>query len=231
MVVVSTSLEFYNDIVIFSKTPSLCHPFGNNGFLLNVNLNSFRYEWSDWLTPIGLKKQTKRRFDTVFYIIFQDVNLEANLDNQEVTSMQLTDPKTLLQQHIDGKLWLAPPQFWEISRMSNFTRLEDLKNFSTKRESRGCETWLPVLKSCNNGQYALYPGDDFYPKTPEYEHNVNGEMTSDESVYDIKFKSKNMNRMLQIGLHDYSIQVNIEDPFGHLTPQISPTPSKEKGRK
>ena len=178
-----------------------------------------------------MKEKTQRRFDTLFYITFQDVNLEANPDNQEVTSMQLTDPKTLLQHHIDGKLWLAPPQFWEISRMSNFTRFEDLKNFSAKRESRGCETWLPVLKYCNNGYYSLYPGDDLYPKTPEYDSNLNTEMSSDESVHDVKFKSKNLNRMLQLGLHDYSIQVNIEDPFGHLTPQYSLTLSEEKGRK
>ena len=106
-----------------------------------------------------------------------------------------------------------------------------MKNFSEQRESQGCETWLPVLKYCNDGYYSLYPGDDLYPKTPEYDNNLNTEIGSDESVHDVKFKSENMNRMLQIGLHDYSIQVNIMDPFGHCIPKISPTSSEEKGRK
>ena len=79
----------------------------------------FRYEWSDWLTPIGLKKQTKRRFDTIFYIAFQETMLETSLDNKEITSMQFADPIDIMQRHLNGELWLAPPQFWEISRMIN----------------------------------------------------------------------------------------------------------------
>ena len=196
---------------------------------LNVQIKNSRYEWSDWLTPIGLKKQTRRRFDTIFYITFQDANLEANLDNQEITSMQLSDPKTLLQNHFDGKLWLAPPQFWEISRMSNFTKFEELQNFSAKRECRGCETWLPVLTHCNDGYYSIYPGDDIYPKTPNYnDTNEEVDMNSDESVHDKKFATQNKNRMLQRGLHDYTIQVNIEDPFGHMVPKSFPFPSTEE---
>ena len=180
---------------------------------------------------MGLKEQTRRRFDTLFYIAFQDAKLEAKLDNQEVTSMQFTDPKAVLQSHIDSELWLAPPQFWELSRMSNFTKFDDLKTFSMNRECRGCETWLPVLKPCTDGLFALYPGDNLYPEHPDYEGNQDVDMSGEESVHDSKFCSGNLNRMVQIGLHNYSIHVNIEDPFGHLVPKNAPSPSKIENSK
>ena len=178
----------------------------------------FRYEWSDWLTPLGLK-QNQRRFDTVFYISFQDSIIQAELDNQEVTSMKYTDPISILRDHTDKKLWLAPPQFWEISRISNLTNFDELKDFSVQREIKGCETWLPILKFCTDGHYSIYPGDDLYPENPDFTGEKNYEMTCDKSVNDKMFKNKNLNRMLQLDLQNYSLQVNVTDSFGHFAPR------------
>ena len=154
------------------------------------------------------------------------MKVDASLDNQEITSMQLTDPNTILQNHIEGKLWLAPPQIWEISRMSNFCKFEDLKSFAKERECHGCETWLPVLKLCSDGHYSVYPGDDMYPETPDYEGKQSVEVNDNESVYDQTFDSQNLNRMLQLGPHDYSIHVNVKDPFGHMVPISASNPFK-----
>ena len=183
----------------------------------------FRYEWSDWLTPIGLKKQTKRRFDTIFYIAFQETMLETSLDNKEITSMQFADPIDIMQRHLNGELWLAPPQFWEISRMINIHNFEDLKTFSIAREHRGCETWLPVLQHYSGGYYSIYPGDDLYPKNPDFYGKEASETgCDDEARGDEEVASQNMNRMKQNGLHDYTIHVNVEDPFGHFIPKSIP---------
>ena len=160
-----------------------------------------------------------RRFDTVFYISFQDNILQARLDNQEVTSMKYTDPTSILHDHTDGKLWLAPPQFWEISRIANLSSFDNLKDFSVKREMKGCETWLPILKFCKDGHYSIYPGDDLYPEEPDYVGDKNYEMKCDISVYDEYFKTQNQNRMLQFDLQSYRFQVNITDPLGHFAPR------------
>ena len=57
--------------------------------------------------------------------------LETSLDNKEITSMQFADPIDIMQRHLNGELWLAPPQFWEISRMINIhnfvNRLRDIE--------------------------------------------------------------------------------------------------------
>ena len=140
------------------------------------------------------------------------------MDNKEVTSMKYTNPTTILQEHIDGKLWLAPPQFWEISRILNLMTFDDLKAFAMKREIKGCETWLPVLKYCTDGLYSVYPGDDLYPDNPDYVGNNNYELRCDKSVNDEIFRTKNLNRMLQLDLQNYVLQVNVNDPFGHMIP-------------
>ena len=174
---------------------------------------------------------SNRRFDTIFYITFQDLKLEAKLDNEEITSMQFTDPNGVLQKHIGSEIWLAPPQFWEISRIANFAKLDDLKTFTVKREYQGCKTWLPVLKIYKDGSLALYPGDDLYPKIPDYEGcDKDIEMSiSEDSLHNPKINCGNLNRMIQAGPNDYSILVNIKDPFGHLVPKHARS-STSKGK-
>ena len=144
--------------------------------------------------------------------------MEAKLDNEEVTSMQFTDPKTVLKMYVNGELWLAPPQVWEIAAMANLTKFDDLKTFAINREKLGCESRLPVLKFCSDGMFSLYPGDDLYPSNPDYEGTEEVTEKAEDSVNDAKFETKNQNRMVQIGLHGSTIKVNVKEPFGHLAP-------------
>ena len=58
--------------------------------------------------------------------------------------------------HSEEKIWLAPPQFYELSRLAAFESYQDLKDFSQERaENFSVEVWFPVQyllkgnKSCN----------------------------------------------------------------------------------
>ena len=105
------------------------------------------YEWSCWLTPLNMTntKSSGRRFDTLFYTHFINDPVEVDLDNQEVTESVWTSPAEALEAYTEKKVWLAPPQVWELSRMRNFSKFDELKNFAQDREARGTPTWLPGL--------------------------------------------------------------------------------------
>jgi len=41
-------------------------------------------------------------------------------------------PRTLLDLNKTGKIWLAPPQVYELSRLATFQTYDELKSFSSK---------------------------------------------------------------------------------------------------
>ena len=55
-------------------------------------------------------------------------------------------------------IWLAPPQVYELSRLLNIKKYEELKKFTTKREKFGVERFLPVRLIANDGWISLLPG-------------------------------------------------------------------------
>jgi len=125
-------------------------------------------EWSDWLTPTDLNEQGRRRFDTIFYTASLNSIPTTMLDQAEVTAVQWTDPASLLWQFYQRKLWLAPPQVYELSRLLHFRVMEDLAKFSSTREQEGLTTWLPVRMECEDGMLSILPGDSLYPTNPDY---------------------------------------------------------------
>lgn len=72
---------------------------------------------------------------------------------------QWSTPSEVLQSYQARELWIAPPQFYELSRMCRFPLLNDLHNFSSRRATEGCEHWVPVV--INDPHYiSLLPGAD-----------------------------------------------------------------------
>ena len=76
--------------------------------------------------------------------------------DKEVSQIQFLEPEEALKMHSEEKIWLAPPQFYELSRLAAFESYQDLKNFSQERaENFSVEVWFPVQyllkgnKSCN----------------------------------------------------------------------------------
>ena len=102
------------------------------------------HEWSDWLTPTQLKTE-KSRFDTIFYITFREtISTKASEDNKEVSQVQHFQPNQALDLHTEEKIWLPPPQFYELSRLATFMSFENLKAFSEERaKNYGVDVWFP----------------------------------------------------------------------------------------
>jgi len=74
----------------------------------------------------------------------------------------------VLVQNREEKFWLAPPQFYELSRLLNFAKFDDLKRFASARSLLGTRTWMPYLINVQDGEISIYPQDDLYPSDPDY---------------------------------------------------------------
>ncbi len=60
---------------------------------------------------------------------------------------------------MQGQIWLAPPQLYELSRLAQINSAEDLKIFSKKRQVDGIERWLPIRCKTKNGHImTILPG-------------------------------------------------------------------------
>ena len=57
-----------------------------------------------------------KRFDTMFYICVIDHLPFIKHDEKETTNAIWKTPNQLIVEHVNEKIWLAPPQFYEISR-------------------------------------------------------------------------------------------------------------------
>lgn len=92
------------------------------------------------------------------FILFNFIVIKTCLITLTVL-FQWSTPSEILQAFQAQRLWIAPPQFYELSRMCHFPFLLDLHNFSSKRAAEGCEHWLPVLsKDEHSRPVSLLPG-------------------------------------------------------------------------
>lgn len=177
------------------------------------------HEWSDWLTPtFALKKdQGPRRFDTIFYMSFCDeADFEATLDQKEVSEVRWEDPLTMLEDAWAEKLWLAPPQIYELSRMRRFQKLEDLKAFTEGRALKGLSSMLPVLRVLKDGgRLSTLPGDELYPDEPDW----TGEGPELPALDMTKvIEAKTMNRLWVPTPKQIFPSSNNVQPNGHVNP-------------
>ena len=89
-------------------------------------------------------------------------------DKSEVSAVIWSDPEDVLVQNREEKFWLAPPQFYELSRLLNFPKFDDLKRFASTRSVLGTRTWMPYMIDLKDGGISIYPQDDLYPAEPDY---------------------------------------------------------------
>ncbi len=181
------------------------------------------HEWSDWLTPLHLK--TKSRFDTMFYIAFSEKHhdlLPTSDGDIEVSAAEFLSPHFALQAHLKEQIWLAPPQFYELSRLAAFDSFDKLKSFCENRAKFfGVETWFPVMARCQDGAVALYPGDEAYPENPDINGTRNEPVMIDASelmISDFSPQAVKKNRMELRSQYDNKIVCTIQDPCGHAQP-------------
>ena len=86
----------------------------------------------------------------LLYMLLVSVSSDGD---QEVTEVQFKTPFEALEQHLQGEIWLAPPQFFEFARLATYPSISSLRSFSEKRAlNHGTATWFPVMVSCSDGK-------------------------------------------------------------------------------
>ena len=74
----------------------------------------------------------------------------------------------------NSKLWLAPPQFYELSRLIQYDKFDDIENFSRTRRECSVDRWLPVRINTEDGVLSVLPGMYEHELALEFEifHNL-----------------------------------------------------------
>jgi len=175
------------------------------------------YEWSDWLTPISVGH---KRFDALFYICCLETEPKVVLDNSEVTTLSWCTPIEMLEEHSQERVFLAPPQVYELSRIHNLPNFKAVQEFALKRQSMGIERWLPVISTYIDGAISLLPGDDSYPSEPDI---IGKKPIPDfpQSLEEMRAKAVHMNR-LELRGPTCQAYCNIKLNCGHLSPFTYP---------
>ncbi|CAH1270451.1 NUDT19 [Branchiostoma lanceolatum] len=173
------------------------------------------YEWSNWLTPTSF---FNRRYDTIFYICCLDNIPQTTHDKREMVKAQWLSPSEILRNFHREEHWIPPPQVYELSRMFQLPRLDQLHRFSQERGLEGCERWLPVRITTSDGGMTVLPGDDLFPDPPDLEKEQ--DLQTSGTLLESRQSTENLNRLEFGGKGVYSTTVcsNINQKFGHLSP-------------
>ncbi|XP_013105027.2 acyl-coenzyme A diphosphatase NUDT19 isoform X1 [Stomoxys calcitrans] len=177
------------------------------------------YEWSNWVTPATFKK----RFNAAFFVIVLKTIPDLIKEKHEVSEFAWKTPAEYLQQHFKKEIWLPPPQFYELSRLLNYSELEQFKKFAQKRSAEGLEAILPIERKCNDSRVNLLPGDDLYDNPNSSTDLVSTHKTAKEYRNGVK----NVHRIEFYDSNDMVVQLNFKPPHGHLTP-INTNPKKHE---
>ncbi|XP_053557630.1 acyl-coenzyme A diphosphatase NUDT19 [Bombina bombina] len=179
------------------------------------------HEWGNWLTPVLSNNSKGRRYDTAFFICCLSKKPTTSDDQKEVSLFKWWTPPDALEQDQSLKVWIPPPQFYEISKLCNLASLDVLHRFSRDRALQGCERWMPVLVHAEDGMVHTLPGDDLYPEDPDCTGN-RPLLTTDKKVQDLTKKGGNFNRLLiQDGVP--TLQVNSKPKYKHFNPVVIDT--------
>ncbi|XP_017050538.1 nucleoside diphosphate-linked moiety X motif 19 [Drosophila ficusphila] len=180
---------------------------------LNVipNLWSLQ-EWSIWRTAAT----ANRKYDTVYYVTTLDKKAEEVsllLEPHEVASAHWMSPAEAWTSSQDGTIWLPFMLLYDIARLMNLNRWQELLNFSRERSSRGTTMIQPVYFRCDDCMFGVLPGDELYPKDP-------GACTQSiilpGSVNEIHQKAQQYNRYIVYDFHQVVLASNVPPNDGHL---------------
>ncbi|KAK7913137.1 hypothetical protein WMY93_013348 [Mugilogobius chulae] len=166
------------------------------------------HEWSNWLTPEG--KYGGRRFDTAFFICCLKEIPHTRQDQKEIELFQWYTPLEVLQNYKAEEFWIAPPQFYELSRLCQIPSLNDLHKFASERSIEGCEQWLPVVTVEDDQYISLLPGDKLYSV------NTTGSNTHHDG-------ESALHRMVILGSYNIRLQISITPRYKHLLPVLLPS--------
>uniref|UniRef100_A0A8C3EY56 Nudix hydrolase 19 n=1 Tax=Chrysemys picta bellii TaxID=8478 RepID=A0A8C3EY56_CHRPI len=177
------------------------------------------HEWGNWLTPVPRAGRGDRRYDTAFYLCcLEERPPHTSQDEQEVTGFQWSTPPEAIELFKSQEIWFAPPQFYELCRLCNFTSLCDLHRFGSDRALEGCERWMPVTLAASDGYIQLLPGDELYPKDPDYTGEKKLFLSTDKKVEELMKEDSKLHRVVIQNLNNLTVHVNIQPKYKHINP-------------
>ncbi|NWJ01638.1 NUD19 protein, partial [Crypturellus undulatus] len=131
--------------------------------------------------------------------------------------LQWLSPPEAIEHFKSQEIWLAPPQFYELCRLCNFSSLQELHKFSSERALEGCERWMPVILSASDGYMQLLPGDELYPEDPDYTGEKKITLSTDKKVEDLMKGGSIFHRIVRKN-NDLAVYVNIQAKYKHINP-------------
>lgn len=122
----------------------------------------------------------------------------------------------MLEEHTQERVFLAPPQVYELSRFHSFNDYNNFKQFVINRESKGCSRWLPVISTYIDGAISALPGDELYPTEPDL---IGKKPVQDypKKLKDLIKSDSKLNRIELRGPTSVAL-TNLEPEYGHLSP-------------
>lgn len=139
-----------------------------------------------------------------------------------MTTLKWCTSLEMLEEHIQSRIFLAPPQVYELSRIHKLENFDQVKKFAEERQVEGTERWLPVISTYKDGALSLLPGDDMYPETPDI---IGRKPVPDypQTLMEMRARSKVFNRIELCGPTCMSF-CNTQLANGHLSPITYPGP-------
>ncbi|XP_058125438.1 acyl-coenzyme A diphosphatase NUDT19-like [Anopheles ziemanni] len=172
------------------------------------------YEWSTWITPTYFPQ---RRFETAFFLAALDEIPSVFPEKFEVEEYMWASPRTLLEAHTEGNLWLAPPQAYELERLSYVHDIDVLVEFATKRKFHGTTPFCPVMYNTSDGSVGTLPGDDMYPKDFDFlTDNADVNKYVHLSTQEFADLAQNLHRVEHRGINSQTYLQNGQPVDGHL---------------
>ncbi|KAK4872220.1 hypothetical protein RN001_016344 [Aquatica leii] len=168
------------------------------------------HDWSNWFTPATIKA----RFDTVFFLAAFREAPPTVAEKNEVMHLQWSTPEEYEEERKNQKIELLVPQFYEISRLRNFSDVNGLVLFAQDRAYSGLEKFFPYQIFSGKDACMILPGDDMYPQP--YDPNE-----EEPKYFDSIPKSKVQHRV-HISSKNMQIEVqNYKPRFNHVLPLTS----------
>ncbi|NXD82405.1 NUD19 protein, partial [Halcyon senegalensis] len=132
--------------------------------------------------------------------------------------LQWSSPPEAIERCKSQEIQLAPPQFYEVCRLCNFSSLSELHTFSSDRALEGCERWLPVMLNASDGYIQLLPGDELYPEDPDYTGEKQISMSTDKKIEDLMKEGSVFHRIVIKSINNLAVYVNIQAKYKHMHP-------------
>lgn len=184
---------------------SFCEEFNIVPDITNV------HDWSCWLTPTMLRP---KRFETAFYLVALNSIPPAYPESHEVQNFSWKTPDELLSEYANRQIWLPPPQFVEMRRLSTIENFDNVVEVAKERNKADMELLMPLQFNVKDGMLHVLPGDDLYHEKPNYyesDHDIN------QYADEMRSKAKNLCRSEQKDLYDVKLYTNIQPLDGHVS--------------